>query len=74
MPNSISTLSEYVLKTKHPRGWKIPKFTKFAGDTSESTIKHISQYHGDLAYNENLKMKYIPSLTKNYLTWFTALL
>ena len=58
-------------------GWKIPKFTKFAGDNSESNVKHIARYQneaGDLANNENLKMKYFPnSLTKNAFTWFTTL-
>ncbi|MCH97962.1 hypothetical protein A2U01_0018960, partial [Trifolium medium] len=43
-PNFVSALSEYVLQTELPRGWKIPKFTKFAGDTSESTVEHIARY------------------------------
>ncbi|XP_045830864.1 uncharacterized protein LOC123922163 [Trifolium pratense] len=76
-PNFVSTFSEYVLQTELPTGWKIPKFTKFAGDTSESTVKHIARYlaeAGDLANNENLRMKYFPnSLTKNAFTWFTTL-
>ncbi|XP_050918930.1 uncharacterized protein LOC127136417 [Lathyrus oleraceus] len=41
-PNHTSPLSEYVLQTELPRGWKVPKFTKFAGDTNESTIMHIT--------------------------------
>ncbi|KAK2415615.1 hypothetical protein QL285_038080 [Trifolium repens] len=76
-PHFVSALSEYVLQTELPRGWKIPKFTKFAGDTSESTVEHIARYLtevGDLANNENLRMKYFPnSLTKNAFTWFTTL-
>ncbi|KAK2422828.1 hypothetical protein QL285_033329 [Trifolium repens] len=76
-PHFVSALSEYVLQTELPRGWKIPKFTKFAGDTSESTVEHIARYlteAGDLANNENLRMKYFPnSLTKNAFTWFTTL-
>ncbi|PNX60740.1 hypothetical protein L195_g052085, partial [Trifolium pratense] len=28
--------------TELPRGWKIPKFTKFAGDTTESTVEHVA--------------------------------
>ncbi|WJX24020.1 hypothetical protein P8452_13183 [Trifolium repens] len=76
-PHFVSALSEYVLQTELPRGWKIPKFTKFAGDTSESTVEHITRYlteAGDLANNENLRMKYFPnSLTKNAFTWFTTL-
>ena len=43
-PNYTSPLSEYVLQTELPRGCKIPKFTKFSGDTSESTIEHIARY------------------------------
>ncbi|KAK2435120.1 hypothetical protein QL285_020199 [Trifolium repens] len=61
-PHFVSALSEYVLQTELPRGWQIPKFTKFAGDTSESTVEHIARYlteAGDLANNENLRMKYI---------------
>ncbi|XP_050908553.1 uncharacterized protein LOC127122222 [Lathyrus oleraceus] len=76
-PNYTSPLSEYVLQTELPRGCKIPKFTKFSGDTSESTIEHIARYMteaGDLANSENLRMKYFPSsLTKNSFTWFTTL-
>jgi len=76
-PNFVSTLSEYALETDLPRNTKIPKFTKFAGETNESTVEHIARYlmeAGDLANNENLKMKYFPSsLTKNAFTWFTTL-
>jgi len=76
--NFVSALSEYVLMSELPRNWKIPKFSKFAGQTNESTVEHIAQYlmeAGDIANNENLKMKYFPSsLTKNAFTWFTTLL
>jgi len=77
-PNFISLLSEMVLISKLPRGYKIPKFTKFAGDTSESTVEHIARYlteAGDLANDENLRLKYFPnSLTKNAFTWFTTII
>jgi len=76
-PNFTSTLSEYVLMTELRRNWKVPKFTKFAGETNESTVEHITRYlieAGDIANNENFKMKYFPSsLTKNAFTWFTTL-
>jgi len=75
-PNFRSALFEYVLMTELPRNWKFPKFTKFAGETNESTVEHISRYlieAGDIANNENLKMKYFASsLTKNAFTWFTT--
>lgn len=76
-PNYTSPLSDFVLHTELPRGWKVPKFTKFIGDTNESTVEHISRYlteAGDIANNENLRMRYFPSsLTKNDFTWFTTL-
>ena len=67
-PNFTSALPEYVFITKLPRNWKVSKFTKFAGETNESTIEHIARYlieAGDIAHNENLKLKYFSnSLTK----------
>lgn len=75
--NYTYPISEYVLHTELPRGWKAPKFTKFAGDTNDSTIEHISWYlteAGDIANNENLMMRYFPSsLTNNSFTWFSIL-
>ncbi|XP_057432903.1 uncharacterized protein LOC130725716 [Lotus japonicus] len=76
-PNFTSPFSEVVLQAELPRGWKVPKVTKFSGDTGESTVEHIARYRleiCDLANNELLKMKYFPSsLTKNAFTWFTTL-
>jgi len=76
-PNVTSALSEYVLMTELPRNWKVPKFTKFAGETNKFTVEHIARSlieAGDIANSENLKMKYFPSsLTKNAFTWFTTL-
>lgn len=75
--NYISPLFNYVRKNELPRDSKVPKFTNFTGDTIESTVKHVASYQaeaGDLANNENLKIKYFPnSLTKNAFTWFTIL-
>ncbi|XP_045822003.1 uncharacterized protein LOC123914884 [Trifolium pratense] len=75
-PNFVSAFNEYVLQTELPRGWKVPKYTKFAGHTDESTEEHIARYlaeSGNLANNENLRMKYFPNLlTKNAFTWFTT--
>src|ERR1051325_10487580 len=76
-PNYTSPIVVYVLQTELPRGCKVPKFTKFAGDTSESTVEHITRYlteAGNLANSEDLRIKYFPSsLTKNAFTWFTTL-
>ncbi|XP_050918815.1 uncharacterized protein LOC127136276 [Lathyrus oleraceus] len=76
-PTYSSPLPNFVLQTELPRGWKVPKFTKFVGDTEESIVEHVARYQteaGDIANNEDLKLKYFPSsLTKNAFTWFTTL-
>ncbi|XP_050895609.1 uncharacterized protein LOC127102255 [Lathyrus oleraceus] len=73
-PNYTSPLAEYVLQTDAFLRTKIPKFTKFVGDTTESTIEHVARYlieAGDMSNNENLQMNFFPSsLTKNAFTWF----
>lgn len=43
-PNYISHLPEYIRHTELPRGWKVLKFTKFTGDTNESTVEHIPRF------------------------------
>ncbi|XP_050916710.1 uncharacterized protein LOC127131862 [Lathyrus oleraceus] len=77
-PNCTYPMFGYMLQTEHPRGWKVPKFTKFSGDTSESTVEHIARYLnevGDIANNENLSVRCFPSsIMKNAFTWFTTLL
>ena len=76
-PNFTSPLDDYIMQTPFPRGLKVPKFTKFAGESNESTIEHIARYEmeaGDLAAQENLKIKYFPnSLTQSSFTWFAYL-
>jgi hypothetical protein len=76
-PEYVSALSEYVLMEELHRGWKVPKSTKFGGETNESIVEHITRYlteAGDITNNENLRLKYFPSsLTKNAFTRFTTL-
>ncbi|XP_050902791.1 uncharacterized protein LOC127115246 [Lathyrus oleraceus] len=76
-PNYTSPLAEYILQAEAPLRTKIPKFTKFAEDTIESTVEHVARYLievGDMSNNESLRIKKIPSyLTKNAFTWFTTL-
>ena len=76
-PTYSSPLSEYILQIENPRGWKIPKYTKFGGESGESTVEHIDRYlneFGDMSNNENLRVKHFPSsLTKVVVTWFTTL-
>src|ERR1051325_914200 len=60
--NYTSPIVDYVLQSELPRGCKVPKFTKFARDTSESIVEHIAITEArDLANNENLRIKYFPS-------------
>ncbi|XP_050909192.1 uncharacterized protein LOC127122963 [Lathyrus oleraceus] len=76
-PNYNSPLVEYVLQIDAPLRTKIPKFTKFAGDTTKSTVEHVARYlieAGDMSNNESLRVKLFPSsLTNNAFTWFTNL-
>src|SRR4051812_10972915 len=76
-PNYTSPIPQYIMQTELSRGTKVPKFTKFSGDTVESTVEHIARYltkASDLTGNKNLRIKYLPSsLTKNDFTWFTTL-
>nr|KYP40071.1 Mitogen-activated protein kinase kinase kinase [Cajanus cajan] len=76
-PYFVSAFPDYITQVELPRGIKVPKFSKFAGELTESTVEHIARYGvecGDLANNEYLKMKYFPSsLTKHAFTWFTTL-
>lgn len=71
-PNFVSPLAEYILQIELPNGWKIPKFAKFVGDTSELIVEHIARYQaegGDIANYENLKIRFCPnSLTINAFT------
>lgn len=76
-PNYMSRLSEHVLQAESPPRWKVPKFTKFSRDTSESTVEHVARYFieaGEIPNNESLRIKYFPSsLMKNAFMWFTIL-
>ncbi|XP_058764414.1 uncharacterized protein LOC131637862 [Vicia villosa] len=76
-PLYVSSLAEFILQTELPRGTKVPNYTKFGGESGESTIEHIARYlteSGDLDPNENLRVKNFPSsLTKAAFAWFTSL-
>ncbi|XP_050877600.1 uncharacterized protein LOC127081382 [Lathyrus oleraceus] len=76
-PLYASPLAEFILQTEAPRGMKVPKYTKFGGESGESIIEHIARYlteSGDLAHNEGLRVKNFPSsLTMAAFTWFTSL-
>ena len=75
--NFTSPIVDYILQSELPPRTKVPKFTKFSGDTTESTVEHVARYlieAGEIANDESLRVKYFPSsLTKNAFTWFTTL-
>lgn len=59
-PTYSSPLPDFALQIELPRGWKVLKFSKFVGDTEESTVEHIARYQieaGDIENNEDLKLK-----------------
>ncbi|XP_050888900.1 uncharacterized protein LOC127094071 [Lathyrus oleraceus] len=76
-PNYTSPLSKYILQAEAPPRTKIPKFTKFSGDTTESTVEHVARYlieARDMSNNKSLRIIFFPSsLTKNAFTRFTTL-
>ncbi|XP_016199077.1 uncharacterized protein LOC107640041 [Arachis ipaensis] len=77
-PHFVSAFPQVVQMAQVPRGVKNPKIiTKFAGKVGESTSEHVARYLveiGNLANDENLKMKFFSSsLTKNSFTWFLTL-
>ena len=76
-PTYSSALSEYILHAELPKGWKIPKYTKFGGESGKSVVEHIARYLtelGNMAINENLRVHFfLSSLTKAAFTWFTTL-
>ncbi|XP_050918332.1 uncharacterized protein LOC127135734 [Lathyrus oleraceus] len=43
-PLYASPLAEFVLQTEAHRGMKVPKYTKFGGESGESIIEHIARY------------------------------
>lgn len=70
-PNYTSPFSEYILQAEAPLRTKIPKFTKFAGDTTESTVEHVVRYLievGDMSNNESFRIKKFQVLSQRMLS------
>ncbi|QHN81742.1 uncharacterized protein DS421_20g689600 [Arachis hypogaea] len=83
-PHFVSAFPQVVQMAEVLRGVKNPKIiTKFVGEVGELTTEHVARYLveiGNLANDENLKMKFFPSsLMKNAFTcssitiWLAAL-
>ncbi|GKV36311.1 hypothetical protein SLEP1_g44457 [Rubroshorea leprosula] len=60
-----------------PRGFKVPEFTLFSGDASQSTIEHIGRFTiqcGEVSGDDFLKLRLFPSsLIGTALTWYLSL-
>ncbi|XP_050919404.1 uncharacterized protein LOC127136937 [Lathyrus oleraceus] len=70
-PNYTSPLSEYILQAEAPPKTKILKFTKFAGDTTESTMEYVARYlieAGDMSNNESLRIIFFQVLSQRMLS------
>jgi hypothetical protein len=65
---------EYVA---YPQRFRIPKFVKFTGDDSRTTLEHIGQFiiqYGEANTNDIYKLKLFPlSLLGPAFTWFISL-
>ena len=61
----------------YPAGWRVPEFTKFNGDDSHTTWKHISQYIlqlGEASFNDALRVHFFSlSFTRTAFSWFSSL-
>ncbi|XP_050901663.1 uncharacterized protein LOC127108264 [Lathyrus oleraceus] len=78
--NNLAAIIERIMVRngeEAPPRTKIPKFTKFSGDTTKSNVEHVARYlieAKDMSNNESLRINFFPSsLTKTAFTWFTTL-
>lgn len=56
-PYFVSPFSALVMQTELPRGWKVPKITKFFGEAGKSNVDYVAHYQiecGCLTNNEDL--------------------
>ncbi|XP_073121819.1 uncharacterized protein [Henckelia pumila] len=68
------------INNPYPKGFKVPNFTLFSGDDSQSSTEHVSRLtirYGTLGNYENFpffKMRLFPNtLTGTTFTWYTKL-
>jgi hypothetical protein len=61
----------------YPRGYRVPKFSKFSGEDDKTTLEHVGQFIlqcGEASANKVIKLKIFPlSLSDTTFTWFTSL-
>ncbi|XP_050888952.1 uncharacterized protein LOC127094133 [Lathyrus oleraceus] len=74
-PLYVTPLAEFVLQAEAPRGMKVPKYTKFGGESGESIIEHVARYlteSGDLAHNECLRARCFTQVPEHELVQMVA--
>jgi hypothetical protein len=68
---------DYYNQLPYPRGYRVPKFTKFIGEDGNTTLEHVGQFilqYGEASANDALKLKIFSlSLSGTAFTWFTSL-
>jgi hypothetical protein len=67
----------YYDQLPYPRGYRVPKFSKFSGEDGKTTLEHVGQFIlqcGEASANHTLKLRMFPlSLSSTAFTWFTSL-
>jgi hypothetical protein len=70
-------IPDYYDRFPYPRGYRVPKFSKFTGEDGKITLEHIGQFIfqcGEASANDALKFRMFPlSLSGTAFTWFTSL-
>jgi hypothetical protein len=68
---------DYYNQLPYPRGYRVPKFSKFIGEDGNTTLEHVGQFilqYGEASANDALKLKIFSlSLSGTAFTWFTSL-
>jgi hypothetical protein len=66
----------YYDNVPYPRGYRVPKFTKFSGEDSRTTWEHVGQFLAQCgeANSDTFKLRLFSlSLSGTAFTWFTSL-
>jgi hypothetical protein len=68
---------DYYNQLSYPRGYRVPKFSKFSGEYDKTTLEHVGQFilqYGEASANDALILRIFPlSLSGIAFTWFTSL-
>jgi hypothetical protein len=69
--------SDYYDQLPYPKGYIVPKFSKFSGEDGKIIIEHVGQFilqYCEISANNALKLRmFYLSLSGTAFTWFTSL-